>query len=105
MAIVSQLLLRTADGEGRCAAHEILLSTTGLPNIIREGNTPMLKSIIQGGRAAGMQMMDDSLLDLVDSGRVSAKVAMAKATDKAQFEALAAQEDRAAPRPQAHALN
>ncbi len=105
VAIVSQLLLRTADGAGRCAAHEILLSTSGLPNIIREGNTPMIKSIIQGGRSAGMQTMDDALLDLVDSGRVTAKVAMAKATEKAPFEALAATEGRTATRPQAQVLN
>ena len=45
--VVSQLLLPTADGKGRRAVHEILLRTQGLPNVIREGNTPMLGSIIQ----------------------------------------------------------
>ena len=49
--IVSQLLLQTADGKGRCAVNEILLKTAGLPNVIREGNTPMITSIIQGGRS------------------------------------------------------
>ncbi len=96
VAIVSQELLRTADGEGRCAAFEILLTTSGLPNIIREGNTPMLKSIIQGGRSVGMQTMDDALFKLVESGRVTATAAMAKADDKARFEAQAQQEERAA---------
>jgi len=91
-AVVSQLLLATADGKGRCAAHEILLRTSGLGNIIREGNTPMLTSIIQGGKAVGMQSMDDCLFELVKSGRVKASEALHKATDKARFEPLVAQQ-------------
>src|SRR5687767_15659437 len=51
--IVSQLLLRTADGQGRCAVNEILLKTPRLANVIREGNTPMIQTIIQIGKAAG----------------------------------------------------
>src|SRR6476661_7416871 len=57
-AVVSQLLLRTATGNGRLAVNEILLKTPGLPNVIREGNTPMITSIIQGGRAIGMQLFE-----------------------------------------------
>ena len=105
VAIVSQLLLRTADGDGRCAAHEILLKTSALPNIIREGNTPMLTSIIQGGRSFGMQTMDDSLFELVESGRVTAKAAMSKATEKSHFETLAKKEERVAARAQAQVRN
>jgi twitching motility protein PilT len=86
--VVSQLLLPTADGKGRCAAHEILLRTSGLANVIREGNTPMLHSIIQAGRAAGMQAMDDVLFERVKEGRVRAADAYAKATNKARFEPL-----------------
>ena len=85
-AVVSQLLLPTADGEGRCAAYEILLRTPALPNVIRKGNTPMLTSIIQGGRSLGMQMMDDGLLNLVHEGRITAEEAMRKAVDKTPFE-------------------
>ena len=88
-AVVSQLLLPTADGEGRCAVHEILLRTPALPNVIRTGNTPMLASIIQGGRTLGMQMMDDSLLQHVHEGRITAEEAMNKAVDKTPFERLA----------------
>ena len=84
-AVVSQLLLPTADGKGRCAAHEILLRTPALPNVIREGNTPMLTSIIQGGGKLGMQMMDDSLMSLVREGRVTAPEAARKALDKEAF--------------------
>jgi twitching motility protein PilT len=87
--IVAQLLVPTADGKGRCAVNEILLKTSGLANIIREGNTPMLLSVIQGGKSAGMQLMDDALFELVKSGRVSAQDAAAKALDKARFESLA----------------
>ena len=84
--IVSQLLLPTANGQGRVAAFEILLRTPGLPNLIREGNTPMLISVIQGGRAQGMRLMDESLLDLVRSGRVAAQEAARRASDRTSFE-------------------
>ena len=86
--IVSQLLLRTADGHGRCAVNEILLKTPGLPNVIREGNTPMIQTIIQGGRAAGMQMMDDALMALVEAKRITPREAYMKASSKARFEGL-----------------
>ncbi len=94
--IVSQLLLRTADGQGRCAAFEILLRTSGLPNIIREGNTPMLQSVIQGGRKRGMCTMDDSLFYLAQKGRITARTAWSKAADKQRFEPLVKQEEGAA---------
>lgn len=93
--IVSQLLLPTADGKGRCAVHEVLLRTSGLANIIREGNTPMLQSIIQGNRNRGMCMMDDSLQEAVESGRITAEAAFMKATDKARFEPLVKKEKAA----------
>jgi twitching motility protein PilT len=86
--IVSQLLLRTADGQGRCAVNEILLKTPGLANVIREGNTPMIVSIIQSGRNQGMQLMDDALMTLVEQKRISPHEAYMKAANKAKFEAL-----------------
>ncbi len=79
--IVAQQLLPKADGDGRCAAHEILLRTSGLPNVIREGNTPMLKSIIQGGKSVGMQSMDESLEVLANAGLVTRKEALRRAAD------------------------
>jgi twitching motility protein PilT len=84
-AIVSQLLLPTSDGNGRCAAYEILLRTNSLPNIIREGNTTMLASVIQGGVNEGMCAMDDSLEDLLREGKINGAAAMAKAKDKSRF--------------------
>lgn len=92
-AVVSQLLVPTADGKGRCAVHEILLRTQGLGNVIREGNTPMISSIIQGGKKEGMQAMDDCLFDLVKSGKIKASDAMMKALDKGRFEPMVAQEE------------
>jgi twitching motility protein PilT len=100
--IVAQLLVPTADGKGRCAVNEILLRTSGLPNIIREGNTPMIASIIQAGKAQGMQAMDDALMALVRDGKISAQDAAAKATDKGRFEELLPKGSGASPQ-QAHA--
>ena len=90
--VVSQLLLRTADGKGRCAVHEILLRTSGLANVIREGNTPMLNSIIQSGKTQGMQSMDDALFAAVKAGNIRAIDAHSKATDKGRFDSLVSKE-------------
>jgi twitching motility protein PilT len=68
------------------ASHEILLRTTALPNIIREGNTGMLASVIQNGKGAGMQTMDDSLMELLDANRIRAEDAYRKAQNKQRFE-------------------
>lgn len=84
-AIVSQLLLPTADGQGRVAVHEILLRTPALPNLIREGNTPMMASLIQSGKREGMQAMDDALFALVKEGRIKGHDAYMKATNKPRF--------------------
>ncbi len=90
-AVVSQLLLRTPDGRGRVAVHEILLKTPGLPNVIREGNTAMINNIIQGGKGMGMQQMDDALFKLVNDKKIDPEDAFHKATNKARFEPLLAQ--------------
>jgi len=90
--VISQLLLRTVDGKGRCAVHEILLKSTGLANVIREGNTPMLNSLIQSGKQQGMQSMDDSLFAAVESGQVRSFDAGTAATEKARFEPLVTKE-------------
>jgi twitching motility protein PilT len=90
--IVSQLLLKTADGQGRYAAAEILLKTAGLANVIREGNTPMITSIIQSGRATGMQLMDDALMVLVEQKRITPREAYMKASNKEKFEGMIEEE-------------
>jgi twitching motility protein PilT len=98
-AVVSQMLMPTADGAGRVAAVEILLRTSGLPNVIREGNTPMIRNIIQGGRARGMQLMDDALEELVKSGNVAPRDAYLKASEKQRFEGYLEGSPDAAPPP------
>lgn len=93
--IVSQLLLRRADNGGRIAANEILLKGPGLPNVIRDGNTPMLTSIIAAGKSQGMQSMDDVLFAFAKEGKITAKDAYMKATDKARFEPMVMVEENA----------
>jgi twitching motility protein PilT len=89
VGIVSQLLLRTADGKGRIACNEILLRTSGLPNVIREANNQMLYSIIQSGKKEGMQAMDDVLFQYAKDGIITGHDAYMKATDKQRFESMA----------------
>jgi twitching motility protein PilT len=84
--IVSQLLIPTADGQGRVAATEIMVRTPGLPNVIREGNTAMLFSIIQAGRQQGMQTMDMALMEFFQKKVITFEEAFNRATDKAAFE-------------------
>ena len=98
-AVISQQLLPKAEGDGRVAAHEILLRTTGLPNIIREGNTPMIRNVIQGGRSRGMQLMDDALEALLQDGEIGARDAYLKATDKERFEPYQEQKQEPAAAP------
>lgn len=87
-AIVAQLLLPKAGGDGRVAAHEILLKTPALPNLIREGSIPMLVNLMQSGRSEGMQLLDDALFGLVERKVVTPRDAYMKAQDKSRFESL-----------------
>jgi twitching motility protein PilT len=82
LGIVAQQLLKTADGQGRVAALEILIGSHAVASIIREAKTFQLLSLMQGGRAQGMQTMDMALEKLVRAGTVDALVAIEKAEDK-----------------------
>ena len=84
--IASQFLLRTTEGDGRIAATEILFRTSGLPNIIREGTTSMIRSVIQSGRGEGMQMMDDAIMQFLEQGKITPRDAYLRAADKSRFE-------------------
>jgi twitching motility protein PilT len=86
--VVSQLLIPTADGRSRVAALEILVKTSALPNIIREGNTPQLLTVIQGGKQHGMQTMDEALETLLRQGKIRPRDAYQRALDKSHFEKL-----------------
>ncbi len=83
--VISQQLVKTADGKGRCAAVEILVSSHAVGNLIREGKLAQIESIIQTGTAEGMQSMDQALQKLVDQGRIAPEAAYWKAIDKSLF--------------------
>lgn len=83
--VLAQQLIKTADGKGRCAAVEILISNTGVSNLIREGKLVQVASIIYTGAAEGMQTMDQALQKLVDQKRITPEDAYWKAIDKESF--------------------
>ncbi|HWC65866.1 MAG TPA: type IV pilus twitching motility protein PilT, partial [Thermoanaerobaculia bacterium] len=85
-AVVAQQLLRKIGG-GRIAAFEILLGSSALSNMIREGKTNMIASQIQTGRNRGMVMMDQSLQELVKAETISAQDAYEHLFEKDQFKA------------------
>ena len=89
IAVVSQLLLRTPDGQGRHAVFEVLLNNRAIANSLREGNIGKLMSAMQTGVAKGMQTMDDALLKAVKQRKVAGVEAWRKATDKKPFERYA----------------
>ncbi len=82
--VVAQQLLRTLDGK-RCAALEILRVNGASANLIREGKTFQLPSVIQTGRKEGMQLMDQALQELVTAKKVSLEEARRFAVNKSQF--------------------
>lgn len=84
-AVVSQSLLKTADGKGRVAAHEIMVGTPAIRNLIREAKVAQMNSSIQTGGALGMQTLDQCLTKLVASGQVTRQEARNKAANKDLF--------------------
>ena len=86
--VVAQLLVRSADGRGRLALQEILVGSTAVSNILREGATAKLYSLIQAGAGQGMQTMDQALMAAVRTGQIQPEEAWKKARDKTRFEKL-----------------
>ncbi|MEK6248553.1 MAG: PilT/PilU family type 4a pilus ATPase [Planctomycetales bacterium] len=84
--IVCQQLIKLNETEGRIAAVEVLLGNTALANIIREGRIERVSSVFQTGRRDGMQLMDDSLFDLVKKELIDGVGAYMKADDKSRFQ-------------------
>ena len=85
-AVVSQQLLRTADGKGRIAVHEILLNNSAASGAIREGQIGKLNQVIQTGRRDGMVGLDETLLSLAVEKKITPEDAYSKASDKVLFE-------------------
>ena len=83
-AVISQTLLKKTGG-GRIAAHEIMIGTPAIRNLIREDKVAQMYSAIQTGQAIGMQTLDQNLQDLVQRGLVSRIDARAKAMNKELF--------------------
>ncbi len=79
--VICQVLCKKIGG-GRVAAREIMLSTPSVSNLIREGKTFQLPSVLQTSRKLGMVTMNDALIELVDSNQVEPQEAYLKATDK-----------------------
>jgi twitching motility protein PilT len=86
--VVSQQLLRKADGSGRVAALEILINTAATANLIRQGKLDQLENTMQAGGAYGMRTMDSAIQLLLDAGVVNGAEAYKKGINKARFEPL-----------------
>ena len=81
-AVISQTLMKTKDGSGRVAAHEIMIGTPAIRNLIRENKIAQMYSAIQTGQAHGMQTLDQCMQELVQKGMVSREEARYKAQNK-----------------------
>lgn len=84
-AVISQTLLRTKDGNGRVAAHEIMIGTPAIRNLIREAKIAQMNAAIQTGAAVGMQTLDQCLTDLVRRNVISLADARMAAANKDNF--------------------
>ncbi|PIT62704.1 type IV pilus twitching motility protein PilT [Snodgrassella alvi] len=84
-AVISQTLLKTKDGNGRVAAHEIMISTPAVRNLIRENKIAQINSTLQTGQKVGMQTLDQCLQQLLREGRISLDVARSKAANPDQL--------------------
>jgi twitching motility protein PilT len=86
--VVTQQLLQTADGHGRAVAVEVLICTPAVRNLIREGKTHQIYSIMQAGGRFGMQTMDQSLANLVKAGRITQQLAYERCHDPEELNRL-----------------
>ncbi len=84
-AVISQTLCKTKDEQGRVAAHEIMIGTPAIRNLIRENKIAQMYSAIQTGQNIGMQTLDQNLKELVQRNVISVGEARAKASNKETF--------------------
>jgi twitching motility protein PilT len=104
--VVSQQLIKRADGSGRVAALEILINNSACANLIRQGKLDQLENAMQMGAQYGMRTMDSAIQSLLDAGVISGAEAYRKAINKAKFEAYKGSAEapaapaKAAPAPQ-----
>jgi twitching motility protein PilT len=88
--IMTQTLLPTADGSGRCVAAEVLVPTSAVRNLIRESKSHQIYSVLQTGGSFGMQTMDAALASLVRAGKVTRQVAESRAHSTEELRRLLA---------------
>lgn len=93
VGIMSQTLVKRKDGRGRVAAHEVLVATSAVRNLVRENKTYQINSLLQTGARQGMNTLDQSLTQLVDRGLVSLEDARGKAKDQNEFDRLISLDD------------
>ena len=84
--VVSQQLLKKADGRGRVAAFEVMTGSTAIRNLIREGKTEQMSSMIQTSSKLGMQLLDDCLVDLLKKGLITTEVGMEYSVNRGNIE-------------------
>jgi twitching motility protein PilT len=72
-AVIAQTLPKRSDGKGRVAAHEIMLGTPAIRNLIREAKIPQITSMMQMGSKQGMTIMRDALNRLYEAGEINAE--------------------------------
>ena len=87
--VVCQTLAKTADGQGRVVAAEVLTVTPAVRNLIREGKTHQMYSVMQAGSQHGMQTLDQHLADLARTGRITYETGLEKAHHIEDFNRLA----------------
>lgn len=84
-AVAAQTLFKRIDIKGRCAALEVLIGTYAVGNLIREGKTVQLPSVMQTGKQIGMQSLDDAIMKLLQKRMISPEEAYMKCVQKAKF--------------------
>ena len=84
-AVIAQVLFKRIDKKGRCVALEILIANAAVRNLIREGKTHQINSMMQTGKKYGMQLLDDAIMDLLNKGWIGGDEAYMKANDKGKF--------------------
>jgi twitching motility protein PilT len=87
-AVVAQTLFKRRDTKGRAAALEILIATPAVRNLIRDGKTFQIPTVLQTGKKYGMQSLDDAILEHLEKGRISAEDAYLHCLDKTRFRAF-----------------
>jgi twitching motility protein PilT len=86
--VLSQVLLRSTDGRSRIMAMEIMLGIPAIANLIREGKTHQMETIIQAGAQLGMQTLDQHLKNLLTAGKVTFEEAVGKAKNPRELAAM-----------------